>query len=172
MIPPLNNKEKKLGQNEVSAESLKNLSQPQDAQNKLDLKTGGEVSDFMEGLDVPTPSEKVSERLSEDDKKQQGAKTGKKGDEDAGVIFPGIDPLNLPIQKVMVRQIRNELHKEIRELMRQAKIEEKKGPYYLAEVLEKIRRLQGVLKSLATATYEVIKNLYISFFEKKEKGVK
>lgn len=148
-------------------ESLK----PQKQEVQPDLRPNtGEVSDFMDGLDVPIPSEKVSERVVEDDKKQQGSKVQKNQSDDGDFSFSGIAPLQIPSQRIMVRRIRKELHKEIKNLMKQAKIEEKKGAFYLTRILEKIRELKGSLTGLATATYEVIKNLYISFFDKKESG--
>ena len=151
-------------------ESLK----PQKQEVQPDLRPNtGEVSDFMDGLDVPISSEKVSERVVEDKKKQQNSKSKKaQSDDDGDFSFSGIAPLQIPSQRIMVRRIRKELHKEIKNLMKQAKIEEKKGAFYLTRILEKIRELKGSLAGLATATYEVIKNLYTSFFDKKENGWK
>ena len=169
----VDNKEIKKDFGEIRQEQSQEALKPQEHESQPDLQpASGEVSEFMEGLDVPTPSEKVSERVSEDDKKQKGlgGKAVKSDDGDVG--FGSIAPIKIPSQRIMVRRIRNELHKEIKALIKQAKIEEKKGPYYLNEILERIRELKGTLSTLATATYEVIKNLYISLFDKKGKHVK
>ncbi len=154
---------------EVFQEGSQDVLKPQKQDSQPDLQPdAGEVSDFMDGLDVPNPSEKVSERVREDDKKQQGSKAGQAHSDGDDFSFSGVAPLKLPTQRIMVRRIRKELHREIKSLMKQAKLEEKKGAFYLTRILEKIRRLKGTLSGLATATYEVIKKLYISFFEKKE----
>lgn len=175
MSKPVINKEKMTEKNELLRENGKGLSESAKQTNQPDLKTDvGEVSDFMEGLDVPTDSGEVSEKISEDDKKQQGAKRGQAQatGKDEALSFGGIAPFVIPSQKIMVKQIRKELHREINELMKQAKREENKGAFYLTEILEKIRGLQGILYSLASATYEVIKNIYISLFDKKNKDLK
>lgn len=139
-----------------------------DSQSDIPAGTA-EVSDFMEGLDVPTPSEKVSERTREDDKKSKAAGGGKGDSGDASGSYTPIAPLKIPSQRIMVRRIRQELHRQIKDLMKQAQKEEKKGAFYLNEILYKIRNLKGSISGLATATFEFVKNLYISLFEGKVK---
>lgn len=173
MTTYVDNKETKIEFRESSLERGQEALQPQEQESAPDIQpASGEVGEFMEGLDVVKPSEKVSERVAEDDKKQKGSggQAAQSGDDDGAGDFGGVAPIKIPTQRIMVRRIRQELHKEIKVLMKQAKVEEKKGAFYLNEILEKIRELKGTLSSLATATYEVIKNLYVSFAEKKRKS--
>ena len=122
----------------------------------------------MEGLEKSKPKEKISERVREDDKKQKTTGSKNQGDTNSGNInLKEIGHLKIPTQRIMIRRIRKELHAEIKDLLKQSKSEEKKGAFYLNEIWEKIRELRAVLTGLATATYEVAKNLYVSLFEKK-----
>jgi len=167
MTTQVSNQEK-IKRSEIVQEKGQKIFESQEQVEQSNLRTDtGEVSDFMDGLDVPTPSEKISEGVREDDKKQKGSQTKKQRSDD-DFSFSAVAPLKLPPQRIMVRRIRRELHREIKVLMKQAKREEKKGAFYLTQILEKIRDLKGTLSSLATATFEVIKSLYVSLFDKKK----
>ena len=162
-----NNKEQNQGSSlrEIDSSNIES----QKSEVAIDVKSDvSEVSDFMDGIDTPVPSEKVSKTVREDDKKQQGTK-GKAQSNDASIDanLQDLSSIKIPSQKVMIRQIRKELNREIEALIKQAKREEKKGPYYLSEILHKIRHLRGILLSLANNTYEFIKDLYVSLFIKK-----
>lgn len=146
------------------------ISVDQKQNSSVDISVGvSEVSDFMDGLEVSKPSEKVSEKAREDDKKSQASVSrGQKGEDDQ-VVLTQIKPLKIPTQRIMVRRIRKELHKQIKDLMKQAKKEEKKGAFYFNEIMYQIRELKGTFSGLANATYEFVKNLYVSLFEGKVK---
>ena len=129
--------------------------------------TQGEVAEVMAG--VEKPKEKVSERKGESGEQGDLKTSAQKsvGDEKKG-IMPQIASYVFPGEEIMVRKVRSAIGAQIKiELKRAAKLEKHLDSGSAQEynaTIARIRKLKEVLSSLLTATFEVVKNLYIKYF--------
>ena len=123
----------------------------------------GELAEGMESVDG-----KVSETMSESRKKASGAKDGKGGSKvvDPAVIRAQILK-NIPTQAVMRKQVSKEIRKEIKYLHRKAmKMMTSPGEvsyFEMSNLMKKVRELKGILATLAKATVENLKTLWLRF---------
>ncbi len=128
-----------------------------------------ETSEVHEQIETALPSESA-ERAAED-----GAIKGGKSDDftetkrAAGGVATG-QLKSLPTQKAMTRQVEKSIEKEIRDLKREARRMQwffwKFDPNRYQMIIRQIRHLCNVLASLAHATYENVKSLWLKYVQK------
>lgn len=128
----------------------------------------GEVREFIEELGEG--AEILRETVSE---------TGERTGEDKGVALRKAQVVQktkgqigdirrhlgtLPTERTMVRQIRQTLHREIAGLLSEAhreRFSRQFNPLKLNGILARVRELKERLASLASLTYEILKNLWL-----------
>jgi hypothetical protein len=123
------------------------------------------------------PTGEVSEVAKEDGKKkgEPGIGSSKSNqattdDNSADTNLPEIEELRIPVEKIMIRQIRLAIQDEIKETQLQIKRLEKnpaKNAYELSNTVDMYRRLREALAELAYKSAEYIKNLYLDVMQGK-----
>ncbi|MBI2464177.1 hypothetical protein HYV57_04430 [Candidatus Peregrinibacteria bacterium] len=151
-------------ENQETRESEKNLREA--------TKMAGEgIEGTLEGINFGTErvSEKISEHTSENGSSvkktqhqtSQVAKKATNVKESADAIKARL--LNsMPTEQVMKREIKTMLDQDIHQLLKKARLAEKKGnAFELNKLVAKIREIKDILASIAHATYEMLKNLWL-----------
>lgn len=79
---------------------------------------------------------------------------------------------NLPLPKIMVRQLESHIVAEIKDLRHQVrsvtKLRQPGGAYKLNELYARIHRLQSLLHEIFASSYEVLRRLFIKVFIDKQ----
>ena len=132
-------------------------------------ESGAKVAETVEGLDVMTGAEKVSEvkEKASEQKPVQKTQTGTKqqakkttAESEAAIKERLLKKLPAPV--IMKHQIKHELNKEVSKLKSQARQANRKGAAYeLNKIVARLRELKELISSLAHATYEYIRNLWL-----------
>jgi ElaB/YqjD/DUF883 family membrane-anchored ribosome-binding protein len=147
-------KAKEIQQNEATEKKEEVPSELQEIQQEL-------VEQLPE--EALEPSGKISEKEKAAKEKYIGGKTQATTTQKKAKFLP---PPN-----IMKKQVKKELKKEIKYLQRKIrKVMHKKGNFQAYEVnilIAKLRKLKEILKTLAYATQEVIKELWIRFVKQK-----
>ncbi|MFC1655264.1 hypothetical protein ACFL3C_00155 [Patescibacteria group bacterium] len=165
----------KMGINpESGKEGIKTVEKPQVRESdgrevekaKVSVDLGGlETSEGAEAAEAS--SDKVSEKESKAKDQYTGAGTGGTQDQSAATILKPLPPT-----KVMKSQVKHELKREIKDLHKKIKkVMNKKGTveaHQLNTLMAQLRRLREMLASLAHATADLIKDLWMRFVKEKQ----
>lgn len=147
-----------------SRESEKNL-------QEATQMAGEGIEGALEGINLGTEkiSEKIGEHTSENagsvgktqQQTSQVAKKASKVKESADAIKARLMN-SMPTEQVMKREIKTMLDQDIHQLLKKAHLAEKKGnAFELNRLVAKIRAIKDILASIAHATYEMLKNLWL-----------
>ena len=124
-----------------------------------------EVAEVMAGVDKP--KEKVSERKGESGE-QGDIKSGTAGAAAAQYITPDLHGFALPGEERMIKKIRIAISHQIKLEQKKAKRLQKNlttgGAQEYNQTIARIRKLKEMLASLFTATYDLIKGVYLKYF--------
>ncbi len=115
----------------------------------------------------------VSERMGEDRNGDMGA--GGSGSQTGNVGMSARDQAiaNLPDTPVMQLQLQGHIEKEVKQLRHEIRMAAKRAgkpgnAYQLNKLYARIRRLNGILKELFSASLDTVKRLYIRVFVDKQ----
>ena len=140
--------------------------QQQEAENKVqvaEISVGRETREAIEGAEIP------SGEVSESEKKAQEGYTGPSATGGVATSVK-IKTQQLPSFKVMKKEVENSLKKEMKDLRKKIQhIMDKGGPveaYQLNGLIAYLRRLQEIISSLAHATGEFVKDLWLKYVKK------
>ena len=157
----MNKNPEKLGEKYDSKES--NFDAVKGVDNKIDLPEGVEGAINAMGR----VSENAREDISGDakDSSTSTTRTGA-GTQDSHQVHVKRLLKNAPSPKVMVKQIHDQINKEMSKLLKESKklSKQKNVDYYrMNNTVKKIRSLKGVLSSLLTMSLDGIKTLWLRF---------
>lgn len=132
----------------------------------------GEVADVMAGMEGP--KEKVSEKAKERGSENKATTAGAKGDDGKqAALLQQLKTQALPDPEVMIERIRVKIKGQIVQEIKKAnrligKLDQGSAQEYNNSIA-RIRQLSHTLYQLLTATYDLIKDLYLRFFKVSEK---
>lgn len=147
----------KLENPELSLEERKDVDQKDLSETKISV--GMEAGEIIESVGIG------SGKISEKEKKAQGKYGEKFGTKSSKTIKRQIKaPPSVPKMK---SQVKSQLKKEIRHMNKKIKKVMRKGgdfePYQLNKLVKKLRNLKEILSSLAYATTEMLRDLWIKY---------
>jgi len=121
------------------------------------------VSEVVQGAETVETAGEVSEEMSEGKKKASGGGSGKnQQDQDVGI--KATMPPSIEIMRIQVStQIKNEIRMLEKEAARLMSSPGGFQPFKLNTVVAKIRELRDILSSLAYATADALKGLWLKF---------
>lgn len=120
-----------------------------------------------EGVKIQTATDALSDQQGDEELLMDGFDTKDQGDQEKDQSTAGdFGSLGkLPSEKVMKRQVRNSIEKEISSLHGKAQrmrwFASDFNPFEYQEAVKKIRELQQILNELAYMAYESIKGLWL-----------
>lgn len=144
-------------------ETLREQQESRLFESEAKLPEAKEIAEKLEAVEIPSNVSEVTEKPSE--KKRDGISPAAKA---AQVKKVKEDLLkNLPPEKVMRSEVKSAVRKEISQLERQ-KLRIIHNPANrdfnkLNIIVQKLRELRNIIASLAEATYEMLKNLWLRF---------
>jgi len=144
-------------------EADKEIREAEHKEHEAEISVGVETREAIEEAEIP------SGEVSEKEKKSQEGYTGPQV---SGGAVTGIQTtaVQLPSFKVMKKEVEQSLKKEIKELRKKINhIMDKRGSleaYQLNGLISYLRRLQEIIASLAHATGEFIKDLWLKYVKK------
>lgn len=128
------------------------------------------TAETLEGLDVMTNGEvaEKKEKAAEQkpvQKAQKGTRAQTKKASDVQESIAEIKERLLkesPPPRIMKRQIKHEINKEINHLIGEArKAKRQQAPYKMNQIVARIRELKETLSSLAHAAFDYVRNLWL-----------
>lgn len=164
----------KMGGNpETGKEEIKTAETPRISEGETKEVEKTKVSVDLGGLEAvesaeeaEAPSGQISEKESKAKDKYAGAGGGAQVQTAAATFQP------LPATKVMKSQVKHELTKEIKDLHKKIKkVMSRKGyveAHQLSMLTAQLRKLREILASLAHATADLVKDLWMRFVKEKQ----
>lgn len=175
MTPEMADKNKQLEQNAETLEKEQNIATPEKTKTPEELKettqnVGVEAGEIVgEGAEG---AELTSGEVSEQEKKKKESYSGSNGAASDQTVS-GVAPIVFPSMSVMRKEIKHELKKEIKTLHKKVnKVMNPKSktfePYTANKLMAQLRKLQKVLSSLAHATGDFLKDVWLKYVQNKE----
>jgi hypothetical protein len=160
--------------NKITGPESKESAQPIKQQERREQETRevreAKISVDIQGIpeEAETGAERVSEKVGEKKERYDGSGATTTGGQQAQQIKKKLPPL--PSAKTMKVQVETELKKEIKQLHKKIKKVMKKPGNFEAHQLNtltaQLRKLKELLSSLAYATTEAIKDMWMRFVKK------